>query len=92
MLSGDQSQWCHGNWCQSGNRFVIRQVHRVSDGQAEVPQTIDSHLSGSWFPAASSHSKEEVEEEDCMEERIAVRCSNQRGQLSCAQLEVLRRL
>ena len=54
----------------------------MSDRQVEVPKTIDSQLSGSWFPAASSHSKEEDEEDDDKEdeeeeERIAVKCSNQ---------------
>lgn len=36
----------------------------MSDRQVEVPITIDSQLTGSWFPAASSHSKEEEEDDD----------------------------
>lgn len=63
----------------------------MSDRQVEVPITIDLQLSGYWFPAANSHSKEEEEEEDDDnkedddEEWIAVRCSNQRErQLSSA--------
>lgn len=57
----------------------------MSDRQVEVPITIDSQLSGNWFPAASSNSKEEEddkeedENEEEKEEWIAVRCSNQRA-------------